>query len=157
MIETCSKRCMLFGTVCLGVLTIVVLILESHLADSLSGSHRMKNKTFPTENNSTCWQHQKYSIISECHPCSDFEIRSKSIGVCIHTSFKEILKCENGETVTRSCDRVAYLEERAYWKFTIWSFVIGASSSLAVMLRLRVLNYRVKLRARQVLSNGSIN
>lgn len=32
---------------------------------------------------------------------SDFEIRSKSIGVCIHTSFKEILKCENGETVTR--------------------------------------------------------
>lgn len=32
---------------------------------------------------------------------ADFEIRSKSIGVCIHTSFKEILKCENGETVTR--------------------------------------------------------
>lgn len=55
-----------------------------------------------------------------------------------------------------SCDRVAYLEERAYWKFTIWSFVIGAASSMAVMLRLRVLNYRAKRRARQVLSNGAI-
>ncbi|XP_073946629.1 protein JTB-like [Choristoneura fumiferana] len=156
MIETCSKKCMLLGTVCLGILTIVVLILESHLADSLSG-HKMKNKTFPaTENNSTCWMHQKYSIISECHPCSDFEIKSKSIGVCIHTSFKEILKCANGETVTRSCDRVAYLEERAFWKFTIWSLVIGAASSIAVMLRTRVLNYRARRKARIALSNGAI-
>lgn len=47
-----------------------MLILESHLADSMSGSYRMKNKTFPTENNSTCWITQPYSIISECHPCS---------------------------------------------------------------------------------------
>ncbi|KAI8426045.1 hypothetical protein MSG28_005012 [Choristoneura fumiferana] len=132
---------------CLTRLTIVVLILESHLADSLSG-HKMKNKTFPaTENNSTCWMHQKYSIISECHPCS---------GVCIHTSFKEILKCANGETVTRSCDRVAYLEERAFWKFTIWSLVIGAASSIAVMLRTRVLNYRARRKARIALSNGAI-
>ncbi|XP_063535835.1 protein JTB [Cydia strobilella] len=156
MIETCSRKCMLFGTVSLGILTIVILILESHLADSLSGSHKMKNKTFPTENNSTCWQHQKYSIIKECHPCSDFEIKSKSIGVCIHTSFKEILKCANGETVTRSCDRVAYLEERAFWKFTIWSFAIGSASSIAVMLRTRVLNYRARRKARIALSNGAI-
>ncbi|KAI5637878.1 jumping translocation breakpoint protein (JTB) domain-containing protein [Phthorimaea operculella] len=156
MFETCSKRFMLFGTVCLGVLTIFILILESHLADSISGNQRMKNKTFPTENNSTCWQTQQYEIIRECHPCSDFEIRSKSIGVCIHTSFKEILKCKNGETVTRSCDRVAYLEERAFWKFTIWTFVIGTVSSVAVMLRTRVLNHKARMRARQVLSNGTI-
>ncbi|VVD03508.1 unnamed protein product [Leptidea sinapis] len=155
MIETCSKKCMLFGTVSLGVLTIVVLILESQLANTLSGSQR-KNKTFPTENNSTCWISQPYTVISECHPCSEFEIRSKSIGVCIHTNFKEILKCENGETVTRSCDRVAYLEEKAFWKFTIWSFLLGSVSSLSVMLRKRVLNHRAKRRARQVLSNGSI-
>ncbi|XP_022129658.2 protein JTB [Pieris rapae] len=155
MIETCSKRCMLLGTVSLGILTIVVLILESHLADTLTGSQR-RNKTFPTENNSTCWLTQPYTVISECHPCSDFEIRSKSIGVCIHTNFKEILRCENGETVTKSCDRVAYLEERKYWKFTIWSFFLGAVSSLAVMLRMRVLNHRAKRRARQVLANGTI-
>lgn len=147
---------MLLGTLCLGMLTVIVLIVESRLAERLSSSHRMKNKTFPTENNSTCWVYQPYKVISECHPCSDFEIRSKSIGVCIHTSFKEILKCENGETVTRSCDRVAYLEKWAYWKFTIWSFVIGAASSIAVMLRMRVLNYRAKRRARQILSNGAI-
>ncbi|KPJ08017.1 Protein JTB [Papilio machaon] len=156
MIETCSKKCMLLGTVSLGILTLVILILESHLAETLSGSSRMKNKTFPSENNSTCWMHQPYKVISECHPCSDFEIRSKSIGVCIHTSFKEILKCENGETVTRSCDRVAYLEERAFWKFTIWSFILGTVSSIAVMLRMRVLNHRAKRRARQVLANGSL-
>lgn len=30
----------------------------------------MRNKTFPTENNSTCWIHQPYKIINECHPCS---------------------------------------------------------------------------------------
>lgn len=156
MIEACSRRCMLLGTICLGILTIVILILESHLADTLSNSHKLKNKTFPTENNSTCWLHQPYTIISECHPCSDFEIRSKSIGVCIHTSFKEILKCENGETVTRSCDRVAYLDERDYWKFVIWSFVIAAASCASVMLRMRVLNNKLRRQARQVLSNGSI-
>ncbi|CAH2241445.1 protein JTB [Pararge aegeria] len=155
MIETCSKRCMLLGTILMGVLTIVVLILESHLADTLSGSQR-RNKTFPTENNSTCWVHQPYTVISECHPCSDFEIRSKSIGVCIHTSFKEILKCKSGETVTRSCDRVAYLEERAYWTFTIWSLIIGLVSCFAVMLRTRVLNFRAKKRAQKALSNGAI-
>lgn len=49
-------------------LTIVVLILESHLADTLSSSQRMKNKTFHTENN--CGIHVPYTIISECHPCS---------------------------------------------------------------------------------------
>lgn len=56
-----------------------------------------------------------------------------------------------------SCHRVPYLEERAYWKFTIWSFVIGSISSLAVMLRMRILNRKARIRARQVLSNGSIN
>ncbi|XP_026316898.1 protein JTB [Hyposmocoma kahamanoa] len=155
MFETCSKQCMLFGTVCLGVLTIVVLILESHLADTLSSSQRMKNKTFHNEHD--CGIHVPYTIISECHPCSDFEIKSMSIGVCMETSYKEVLKCKNGETITKSCHRVPYLEERAYWKFTIWSFVIGSISSLAVMLRMRILNRKARIRARQVLSNGSIN
>lgn len=52
-------------------LTIVVLILESHLADSISSSQRLKNKTFHTENN--CGIHVPYTIISECHPCSGKE------------------------------------------------------------------------------------
>lgn len=56
-----------------------------------------------------------------------------------------------------SCDRVAYLEERAYWKFTIWSFFIASVSSLAVMLRMRHLNNKARRRAREVLSNGSIH
>lgn len=84
-------------------MTVIVLIFESHFAsESLSPSSASnKNKEYPTENNSTCWLHQEYEIITECHPCTDFEIKSKSIGVCIHTHFKEILKCQNGEIVTR--------------------------------------------------------
>lgn len=154
MIESCSSKRMLIGTVCLGILTFAVLILESHLADTLSGGHKMKNRTFPTENNSTCWMHQNYKVIDECHPCTKFEIKSKSIGVCIHTHFKEVLRCENGETVTRSCDRVAYLEEKAFWNFALWSFFIGIASSFATLFRLRMLNRKARRTAQQRLANG---
>ena len=53
-------------------LTVVVLILESHFAaESVSPSSAShKSKQFPTENNSTCWQHQEYTLVSECHPCT---------------------------------------------------------------------------------------
>lgn len=32
---------------------------------------------------------------------TDFEIASKSKGVCIHTHNKEVLRCKSGETVSR--------------------------------------------------------
>lgn len=31
----------------------------------------------------------------------DFEIASKSQGVCVHTHNKEVLRCKSGETVSR--------------------------------------------------------
>lgn len=34
-------------------------------------------------------------------PDSDFEIASKSQGVCVHTHNKEVLRCKSGETVSR--------------------------------------------------------
>lgn len=70
LLELCCLLILVYIMLFVSSLTIVVLILESQLADSFSGSQRMKNKTFPTENNSTCWLHQPYKIISECHPCS---------------------------------------------------------------------------------------
>ncbi|XP_077291371.1 jumping translocation breakpoint protein JTBR [Arctopsyche grandis] len=156
MIETCPKKCMLIGTVTLVLLTVFVLILESQLASEsvLPSSASQRNKQFPTENNSTCWQHQEYTLVSECHPCTAYEIKSKSIGVCIHTHYKEVLRCKSGEIVTRSCDRVAYLEETAFWKFMAWSFIIGAISSLAVMFRIRFLNRKALHRAHLQLANG---
>lgn len=95
--------------------TILVLILESRWTE-------YPRRNFIIENNSTCYLKQEYEIIRDCHPCTgtyiisfdsvrqftilftkiiDFEIASKSQGVCVHTHNKEVLRCKNGETVSR--------------------------------------------------------
>ncbi|KAK9686503.1 Jumping translocation breakpoint protein (JTB) [Popillia japonica] len=119
MIETCPKKRMFLGITGLGVLTILVLIVESHLTDRISS----KKRDFPVEQNSTCKDKDTFEIIKHCEPCSAYDIASQSIGVCIHTHFKEVIKCSSGEMVTRSCDRAAYLDEKAYWKFEGFMFV----------------------------------
>ncbi|KAJ8982912.1 hypothetical protein NQ317_004566 [Molorchus minor] len=114
MIESCPKKRMIVGISVLGILTVLVLIVESHWTES---NKHLKKQNFVVEQNSTCWEKEKYEVIKDCEPCSAFELRSKSIGVCIHTHFKEVLRCANGETVTRSCDRAAYFNEQAFWRF----------------------------------------
>lgn len=88
------------------------------------------------------------------HVCADFEIASQSIGVCIHTNFKEILRCSSGETVTRSCDRVAWLEERRFWTFQGLTFVFAVISTTFVVARKRVLNRRMLTRMQKQLANS---
>lgn len=77
-------------------LTVLALIIESHWTSS---SNKLYIDNF--ENNSSCISNDEYEIISECHPCTAFEIASESIGVCIHARYKEVLKCKSGETITR--------------------------------------------------------
>lgn len=77
-------------------LTILVLIVESHWTDN---SNKLYLENF--ENNTRCVSGDEYEITSECHPCSAFEIASKSIDVCIHARYKEVLKCKSGEAITR--------------------------------------------------------
>lgn len=48
-------------------LTILVLIVESHWTES---TKQIKRSTFLVEQNSTCWQTDKYEVIQECKPCS---------------------------------------------------------------------------------------
>lgn len=152
MIESCQKRRMLIGISFLGALTVLVLIVESHWTD---GTGTRRKKIFPAiENNSTCWKRETYTVIQDCHPCTDFEIASQSIGVCIHTNFKEILRCASGETVTRSCDKVAWLEERSFWTFQGSTFIIAVISTTFVIARKRVLNRRMLVRMQKQLANS---
>lgn len=81
-----------------------------------------------------------------------FEITSKSKGVCIHTHNKEVLKCKtSGETVSRSCDKVAWLDEKNYWLFESSLFVVGVLSSALSIWRQRVLDRRTMLKIQRQL------
>ncbi|XP_019865950.1 protein JTB [Aethina tumida] len=151
MIESCPKRRMLLGITALGVLTVVVLIWESHWTDTTT---HIRRKSFIVEQNSTCFEKESYEVIKDCEPCSAFEIASKSIGVCIHTHFKEVLKCANGETVTRSCDRAAYYDEQAFWRFEGLMFLASLISTFCVVARKKVLNKRMLQRVQRQIANS---
>ncbi|KAF3425681.1 hypothetical protein E2986_10232 [Frieseomelitta varia] len=138
MIELCTKKRMLIGITLLGGLTILVLIVESHWTDNPS---KLYLENF--ENNTRCISGDEYEITSECHPCSAFEIASKSIDVCAHARYKEVVKCKSGEAITRSCDRVAWLEERAFWKFEVFMFLLALTSCISVYWRENVLRQRI--------------
>ncbi|XP_020277695.1 protein JTB isoform X2 [Pseudomyrmex gracilis] len=115
MIESCTKRRMLLGITFLGGF----------------------------ENTSSCISGDDYEIMSECHPCTAFEIASESIGVCVHARYKEVLKCKSGETITRSCDKVAWLEERTFWKFEAFMFALAVISCLSTYWRENILRHRM--------------
>lgn len=123
--------------------TIFVLILESRL--DISGPARKgKSDQFVIENNSTCWLREKYSVLQECHKCSEFDVVSGSLGgVCVHTKYKEILRCNSsGEIVIKSCDRVALIDHNNFIHFEVWCFVFGLVSYLMSYARERVLSKR---------------
>ncbi|XP_018318714.1 protein JTB [Agrilus planipennis] len=150
MIETCPRKRMLLGISLLGALTILVLIAESHWTDRTN--HKKQN--FVVEHNATCFEKEPFEIVKECEPCTAFEIASKTSGVCIHTHYKEVLKCKSGDTVTRSCDRVAYLEEKAFWRFEGFMFVFSVVSTVSVFARRNVLTKRMMHRVQKQLANS---
>ncbi|XP_004526209.2 protein JTB [Ceratitis capitata] len=151
MLETCQKRHMLLGLGLLVAATVVVLIIESRFSDN-ENARRSRAQQFVIENNSTCWQREEYTVIQECHPCTEFDIISKSLGVCIHTHYKEVLRCKSGETVTRSCDRVALVDQRNFIKFEITCFILGLFSYLISYTRDRILTRRTHLRIERQLN-----
>lgn len=151
MIESCPRKRMLLGITTLGALTIFVLIAESHWTQQTNNTRK---RIFRVEQNSTCFEREKYEIVSECQPCTDFEITSKSIGVCIHTHYKEVLKCTSGEMVTRSCDKVAYIEEQKFWKFESLMFIPALLSTISVYIRKNVLYKRMVQRVQRQLASS---
>ncbi|EDV96743.1 protein JTB [Drosophila grimshawi] len=141
MLENCQRHHMVLGLAALTLLTILVLIIESRYAAE-GGSARHRSQQFVIENNATCWKHETYTVVQECHPCSEFDIVSRSLGVCIHTHFKEVLRCKSGEIVTKSCDRVALIDQRNFIKFEAIAFLIGVFSYLVSYARDRFLSRR---------------
>ncbi|XP_012277445.1 protein JTB isoform X2 [Orussus abietinus] len=132
-------------------LTVLVLIVESHWTETTSSKPYIEN----FENNSACATNEEVEVISECQPCTAFEIASKSIGVCAHARYKEIIKCKDGETITRSCDKVAWLEERTFWKFEGFMLLLAVLSCSSVFWRENILRQRIIRRvARQL--RGSV-
>lgn len=81
---------------CVVRLTILVLIIESHWADS-TGAFAENVQ----DDNYTCWNNKDYTVITECHPCSAFEVASKSIDVCHESRYKEVIQCKSGVKITR--------------------------------------------------------
>ncbi|EDW79596.2 uncharacterized protein Dwil_GK20566 [Drosophila willistoni] len=150
MLENCQRHHMVLGLGLLTLVTIVVLIVESRYA--ADGLARRREQQFVIENNSTCWQNEPYTIIQECQPCSEFDIVSRSLGVCIHTHYKEVLRCKSGEIVTKSCDRVALIEQRNFIKFESIAFVIGVLSYLISYARDRVLSRRTYMKIERQLN-----
>ncbi|XP_066147012.1 protein JTB [Euwallacea fornicatus] len=152
MIESCPKKRMLLGITVLGILTVVVLILESHWTDN-NRKGNLKKSTFVVEQNSTCFEKESFEVIKDCEPCSAFELHSKTLGVCVHTQYKEVLKCANGDVVTRSCDRAAYYDEREFWRFEGFMLVLSLVSTVCVSARKKVLNKRMVQRVQRQLAN----
>ncbi|KAL3288914.1 hypothetical protein HHI36_003359 [Cryptolaemus montrouzieri] len=151
MIESCPKRRMLFGLSVLGFVTILVLVIESNWTDARDISRK---RTFIVEQNSSCWQKESFEVLKDCEPCTDFEINSGSLGVCIQTHHKELLKCSGGATVLRSCDRAAYYDEKAFWKFEAFMLVFSVISFICFTSRKKVLNKRMLQRVQRQLANS---
>ncbi|KAJ4434956.1 hypothetical protein ANN_23528, partial [Periplaneta americana] len=86
---------------------------------------------------------------------SEFEITSKSNGVCVPTKFKETLRCKSsGKVVSRSCDKVTWLEERNFWIFEGSMFLLGIISTTVVFARQKILDHRMLRRIQRQLASG---
>lgn len=84
----------------------------------------------------------------------DFDLASNSVGVCVHTRYKEVLRCSGSEIVTRSCDRAAYVEEKLFWRFETFMFLASVASTYCVWFRKKVLNKRMLQRVQRQLANS---
>lgn len=69
----------------------------------------------------------------------------------MHTHNKEVLQCQNGEIVSRSCDKVAWLDERNFYTFECVQLLVGAIFTLASFYRQRVLDNKVQLKIQRQL------
>lgn len=129
----------------------MVLIVESHWTDAKEISRK---RSFIIEQNSTCWQHESYEVIKDCEPCTELEINSGNLRVCMKTHYKELLKCSSGEVVLRSCDRAAYYDERAFWTFELFMLILSCISFICFTARQKVLNKRMMQRVQRQLANS---
>ncbi|BES96507.1 Jumping translocation breakpoint protein [Nesidiocoris tenuis] len=145
MFDVYSKRRMLAAVIFLGGLTFIVLIFESHWAFEASSVTHFGNYSNLQKNASgnICKADEVVEVVEACHPCSDFEIASKSNKACLATHFKEAITCQkSGIKSYRSCEKVQWMEERKFWQFEFLIFVLALTSSASVVLRQKVLDQK---------------
>ncbi|XP_054279237.1 protein JTB-like [Macrosteles quadrilineatus] len=133
-------------------LTILVLVIESNWAVGNGRTIRVVEKN--ASGAEFCWLTENFKVVEECHPCTDFEIASKSNRICSGTHFKESVICEKSGKVFRSCERVTWLEEKKFWQFEGFMFMVGCFSTVTVYLRQRVLDYRTLKRIHRQIANS---
>lgn len=85
---------------------------------------------------------------------SESEINSGNLRVCVKTHYKELLRCASGEVVLRSCDRVAYYDERDFWTFEVFMLILSLISFISYTSRQKVLNKRMLQRVQRQLANS---
>lgn len=75
----------------------------------------------------------------------------------MHTHNKEVLRCHpSEETVSRSCDRVAWLDERNFWRFEGILLLIGFVATSTSVFRQRVLDRRTTLKIQRQLGQCTV-
>ncbi|PNF34632.1 hypothetical protein B7P43_G05866 [Cryptotermes secundus] len=154
MMESCTKRRMILAMTFLGGLTLLVLFVESNWTPGNGRNHvAVVDRNSSNENN--CWLYEESETVEACHPCTEFEIRSKSVGVCVPTYFKETLSCKlSGKVVSRRCDEVTWLDEHNFWLFEGLMFIVGVISTTFVFTRQTILDQRMLRRIQRQLASG---
>uniref|UniRef100_T1GP52 Uncharacterized protein n=1 Tax=Megaselia scalaris TaxID=36166 RepID=T1GP52_MEGSC len=148
MLENCTKKRMLLSLGTLVLVTIIVLIFESRVTDQ-ARQNRTTTQKFEIESNSTCWKKERFQILHDCH---QIEATHKKSGVCIHTNYWEVIQCQSGDIVARSCDKRALDQQKEFISFEIYMFVIGTLAFLMSYVRLRLLNRRTHMKIEKQLA-----
>lgn len=139
MIEKCTKKRMLISVALLIGLSVAIVLLEHHLTQSSHYTSHFHANYSGNQTGTQCWLTEKITVLEDCHPCTEFEKNSQSVGSCVATGYKEKVRCETSGDTSRSCERVLWLEERRFWTLEIVSLVLGLVSSTFVMWRQRLL------------------
>ncbi|CAB3385145.1 Hypothetical predicted protein [Cloeon dipterum] len=144
---------MVFAIICLGGLTLLVLIFESHWT-SENGHHHSRQSHKNASRGNGCWLTEDFEVVKDCAPCTDFELASKSEPACIASGFKEILHCSISGKVLRGCDRVTWIDERNFWTFEALMFLAGIFSYSVVYVRQKMLDQEMLQRIQKQLARG---
>jgi len=156
MIERCSKRRMLLAVAILGLVSAIIIILESthlrtHEIDIHESHPILKEKIKPEEK---CWTRESVDVIEACHHCTKDEIFQHSPIVCVATGYKEKIKCASGNVTYRACHQVAWVEERRFWIFESVMLLSGCVSATFVFLRQKQLDHIVYKRIQKQIATG---
>lgn len=175
MIELLNARRMVFVIGLLILLCIIIVILEDTITDHvdkptpyLEHLRRHHNQSADQKHpsasslpvlagnlshpssiqlGSQCWQHEPFTVLSKCGPCS---VKERLLPACIDTGYKEHLHCALSGDVFRTCDSVTSL----FWVFHFFMLCLSVVFNFYVKKRQSYLNRLVLERIEKQISSG---